>query len=599
MLVSSFTETDNALHNCAKLCSALNIPSVILGDVSHDTNFGIASSAFREHGATCLGAIVSDVDDFEAERMKLKQMNVKPVALLPKSNLLNKRTMGEAMKLLDDSVCLYGHQHLGTVMDSMRIYTAHVDDLIGLISDNELAIFNHNRVDSLMALLLAAQSSNAPTPAGVLFTLCKQGDLNPKVTSLLDGLKDTRFPIVATSTDTIDAANILDRTPIFMDADSKHKLNEAQTRMENHIDVSALESAIADVDDKETMTAIDIGPRLFQYSTFHKACQIQKRIVLPEGADPRVVEAASILSQRQLCKVILVGDPQVIRANAEKRRISLDECHNITIVDPQNYDGLQEIIETFVEARKSKGLTEIEARRFLLEDVNYFGTLMMALGKADGMVSGAMHSSTNTMHPALQILKTAPGTSLVSSVFFMLLEDGVKVFGDCAINTSPNSQQLAEIAVSSAKTAQQFGIDQPRVALLSYATGESNTGELINKVRTATQLAKVAVISPPCDSFIDPMWISGPLQFDAAVDPAVAAVKAKDNPVAGKANVLIFPDLNAGNNGYKAVQQASKTIAVGPILQGLKKPVNDLSRGATVDDIVNTAVLTALQAVDT
>jgi len=250
------------------------------------------------------------------------------------------------------------------------------------------------------------------------------------------------------------------------------------------------------------------------------------------------------------------------------------------------------MVESFVEARKSKGLTPLEAERYLLEDVNYFGTMMMHMGLADGMVSGAMHSSANTIRPALQILKTAPGASVVSSVFFMLLEDGVKVFGDCAINVDPDARQLAEIAVSSAKTSLQFGIE-PRVALLSYATGDSNAGDSISKVIEATKLAKEIAKN---EGFMDPTLIEGPLQFDAAVDPAVAAVKAKDSPVAGRANCLIFPDLNAGNNGYKAVQQAANAIAVGPVLQGLRKPVNDLSRGATVDDIVNTAVFTALQA---
>jgi phosphate acetyltransferase len=328
---------------------------------------------------------------------------------------------------------------------------------------------------------------------------------------------------------------------------------------------------------------------MFQYSQVLAARKLQKTIVLPEGADPRVVEAASILVNRKLCKVLLVGDPAVIKANADKVRVSLE---GVTICDPQNYEGMDNMINAFVEARKSKGLTALEAENFLKQDVNYFGTLMMHLGLADGMVSGAMHSSANTIRPALQVLKTAPGAKLVSSFFFMLLEDGVKVFGDCAINVSPTADELAEIAVASAKNAIKFGID-PRVALLSYATGDSNKGDLIDKVVKATAKAKEIAAA---EGFMDPDLIQGPLQFDAAVDPAVAAVKAKDSRVAGRANVLIFPDLNAGNNGYKAVQQASKTIAVGPVLQGLKKPVNDLSRGATVDDIVNTAIITALQA---
>ncbi|CAB9508219.1 Acetate kinase [Seminavis robusta] len=585
VMVSSFTQEDDSLHFAAKLCSALNIPAIMIGDADHDSQLSIAQTAFDSHGANCSGVIVSNVTDESAQRKKLEQMNLQPVALLPPNPVLENRTMREAMNLLEDSVCLYGAEHLESTMDSMRIYTVQVDDMLDLIVDDELAIVNCRRVDTLMSILLAAQSSKAPTPAGILFTLYQPGDLSPKIAALLDGLRDIRIPILATSMDTIDAANILDSTPPFLTAQSQDKIHEAAATMETHLDYNFLDQFR---DDDDNTQQRDIGPRMFQYSTFLKARKLQKTIVLPEGADPRVVEAATILVKRQLCKVILVGDPVVIQANAEARRVSLD---GITVVNPQSYAQLDDMIDAFVEARKSKGLTPVEAKEYLLQDVNYFSTMMMHLGLADGMVSGAMHSSANTIRPALQILKTAPGASLVSSIFFMLLEDGVKVFGDCAINTMPNAEQLAEIAVSSAKTSQQFGIE-PRVGLLSYATGDSNKGELIDKVITATKSAKAAAEK---EGFMNPELIAGPLQFDAAVDPAVAAVKAKDSPVAGKANVLIFPDLNSGNNGYKAVQQASKTIAVGPILQGLRKPVNDLSRGATVDDIVNTAVITALQ----
>jgi len=412
--------------------------------------------------------------------------------------------------------------------------------------------------------------------------------LNQEVASILNGLSDIRIPVITTSSETFDVATKIEQTPAFITSMSKEKIDTAVTLMTENLDYSLLSNFQSD----EYLENIrDVGPRLFQYSAFLKARQLQKKIVLPEGADPRVVEAAAILAKRKLCDVILVGDPDIIRENAEKLRVSLD---GVSICDPQNYDLFDEMVEAFVEARKSKGMTHLEATNFLLQDVNYFGTLMMHMGHADGMVSGAMHSSANTIRPALQILKTAPGASVVSSVFFMLLEDGVKVFGDCAINVSPNAEQLAEIAVASAKTSIQFGIE-PRVALLSYATGDSNSGDLIDTVIEATTLAKKKAEN---EGFLNPDFIEGPLQFDAAVDPAVAAVKAKDSLVAGRANCLIFPDLNAGNNGYKAVQQASKTIAVGPVLQGLKKPVNDLSRGATVDDIVNTAVVTALQAAD-
>lgn len=529
---------------------------------------------------------MSNVDDVEGTRKNLLDHDHKPLALIPPSPILSKRTAREVLETLYNGVCLYGEEHLNMPIDQMWIHTMQVGDLLPNLNEGQLAIVSYKRVDVTLALILASQSVNAPKISGILLTAYNAGDMDPKVVSILNGLKDIRIPVLATSLDTYEATKTIEKTPIFMTAESKEKLDTSTSLVEEHLDYDVLERFGRAV---VSSTKRDIRPRLFQYSAFQKARQLQKSIVLPEGADPRVVEAASILTQRKLCKVTLVGKSDVIQEHANKARVRLD---GIEICDPQVCDGLQEMIDAFVDARKSKGLTPLEAEEHLLQDVNYFGTMMMYLGKADGMVSGAMHSSANTIRPALQILKTAPSASIVSSIFFMLLEDGVKVFGDCAINVDPTAEQLAEIAVGSAKSSIQFGLE-PRVALLSYATGDSNTGDMIDKVIAATALAKEAAVE---EGFMNPDCIEGPFQFDAAVDPAVAAVKAKDSLVAGKANVLIFPDLNAGNNGYKAVQQASKTIAVGPVLQGLRMPVNDLSRGATVDDIVNTAVFTALQA---
>jgi len=298
-----------------------------------------------------------------------------------------------------------------------------------------------------------------------------------------------------------------------------------------------------------------------------------------------VVAAAGDLLARGLCKLTILGDPAEVRAHASRANVNLDGA---TLINPS--DGVPDaMVEALYEARKKKGMTLEKARQTLESDVNFFGTMMMYMGNADGMVSGACHSTANTMRPALQVIKMAPGYSLVSSVFFMLLPDKVYVFGDCAINVDPTAEQLAEIASTSAGTARAFGL-KPRVAMLSYATGDSNSGPMIDKVRSATERARELAPGE---------LIEGPIQFDAAVDPAVAAVKYKGadaSPVAGKATVLVFPDLNAGNNSYKAVQQAAKAIAVGPIMQGLRMPVNDLSRGCTIDDIVNTVVVTCLQA---
>jgi phosphate acetyltransferase len=529
VLVSSFTDSDDSLHWAGKLCSTFNIPAIVMGDKSHSSNFGIAQTAFESHGAEVLGVIVSDVDidDVVAVRTDFVEHGLKPLALIPKSPVLSKRTVREVLAILDDGVCLYGAEHLDMSIDKMLIHTMQVKDLLHHMHEGQLAIMSANRIDAAMSLLLAAQSSNASDIAGILFTLHKTGDLDPTTVSILNGLSDIRIPIIATSLDTFGAAKKIEETPAFITAESKEKINTAVRLVEENLDFSLLEHFESDAHIEKKP---DIRPRLFQYSAFQQARQLQKTIVLPEGADPRVVKAAAILVQRKLCNVILVGNSDIIQKNAEKARVSLD---GITICDPHNYDGMKEMVDLFVDARKSKGLTHFEAENFLLQDVNYFGTLMMHMGIADGMVSGAMHSSANTIRPALQVLKTAPGASIVSSIFFMLLEDGVKVFGDCAINVDPTAEQLAEIAVASAKSSIQFGMD-PRVALLSYATGDSNSGDAIDKVIKATALAKKIAEE---EGFMDPTLIEGPLQFDAAVDPAIADVKTKDSLVAGRANV--------------------------------------------------------------
>jgi phosphate acetyltransferase len=324
---------------------------------------------------------------------------------------------------------------------------------------------------------------------------------------------------------------------------------------------------------------------------FSKARQDKQRIVLPEGLDVRVVTAAAELVHRELCEVTLCGDPETIQANAQQANVDVSGCdivspQDVLVDNPQPW--AEEMVEAFYQARKHKEIKSREmAREKLLSDRAYFGTMMMKQGLADGMVSGTRQSTANTMRPALQLIKMQPGFNIASSVFFMMLRDKVYVYADCAINVDPTAEELAQIAVASAHTARAFGV-QPRVAMLSYATGDSNKGPMVDKVIRATAIAKE--LAP--DELID-----GPFQIDAAVDPAVAAVKfPAGGPVAGKATVCIFPDLNAANNGYKAVQQATKTVANGPIMQGLRLPVNDLSRGATVEDIVNTAVATALQA---
>jgi phosphate acetyltransferase len=327
-----------------------------------------------------------------------------------------------------------------------------------------------------------------------------------------------------------------------------------------------------------------LTPKMFEYRLFKKAKSDKKRIVLPEGQDERILKAAEILASRDLVDLIILGNVEQIQKDILRLGLVLDMNH-IEIIEPLKHPKFADYVVALYEARKHKGVN-IDMAKDLLRDTTYFGTMMVHMGDADGMVSGAVNTTQHTIRPALQLIKTKPGYSVVSSVFFMCLEDRVLVYGDCAVNPNPTAEQLAEIALSSAETTIAFGLE-PKVAMLSYSSGSSGKGEEVEKVRAATEMAKAK--NPK-------LKIEGPIQYDAAVDMGVGQQKMPGSEVAGQASVLIFPDLNTGNNTYKAVQRETGAIAIGPVLQGLNKPVNDLSRGCTVTDIVNTVVITAIQA---
>ena len=331
-----------------------------------------------------------------------------------------------------------------------------------------------------------------------------------------------------------------------------------------------------------TQNSGKITPLMFEYDLIQRAKAKKQHIVLPEGEEDRILHAAEILLFRDVVKITLLGNEQLIRQKIQSMALKLD---NINIIDPLHSELRPLFAETYFQARKHKNLV-YDTAYDLMADACYFGTLMVHLGYADGMVSGAVHSTQHTIRPAFEIIKTKPGVNIVSSVFFMCLADRVLVYGDCAVNPNPDARQLADIALSAADTARMFNIT-PRVAMLSYSTGDSGKGEAVEKVREAVKYAKA--LRPD-------LKLEGPIQYDAAVDPEVAKTKLPDSEVAGQATVFIFPDLNTGNNTYKAVQRSSGAIAIGPILQGLNKPVNDLSRGCTVPDIVNTVIITAIQA---
>jgi len=327
-------------------------------------------------------------------------------------------------------------------------------------------------------------------------------------------------------------------------------------------------------------------PHMFQYQLTQWAKRERKTIVLPEGDDDRILQAAARLIAQQLVNLVLLGDSATIAASIKRLGIDLS-LDTITIIDPADAPQYEDYVETLYELRKAKNMN-MEMARDLMTDVSYFGTMMVYKGHADGMVSGAVHTTQHTIRPALQFIKTKPGISTVSSIFFMCLADRVSVFGDCAVNPDPTAEELAEIAISSADNSRRFGIE-PRIAMLSYSSGTSGVGEEVEKVRRATMLVR--------EKRPD-LKIEGPIQYDAAVDPVIGSQKMPGSEVAGRASVLIFPDLNTGNNTYKAVQRETGALAIGPVLQGLKKPVNDLSRGCTVDDVFNTVIITAIQSQD-
>jgi phosphate acetyltransferase len=357
---------------------------------------------------------------------------------------------------------------------------------------------------------------------------------------------------------------------------------EAEGQAIRHIALEGIAEAAAGTNGESAAKEPVIGPELFERNLLIKAREKDAHIVLPEGDDDRILTAADQLLRAKVCRLTILGNPDEIAGRAKELGLDLSGA---TLTDPSEGNQLEEFATEFAELRKHKGIT-LEQARETMQDISYYATMMVHKGIADGMVSGAAHTTAHTIKPSFQIIKTAPGASVVSSIFLMVMDGVLWAFGDCAVNPNPTSDQLAEIAAVSAKTAAQFGIE-PKVAMLSYSTGTSGAGEDVEAVAAAVKKAQEDNPDLPLD---------GPLQFDAAVVESVGQKKLPGSDVAGQATVFVFPDLNCGNITYKAVQRTADALAVGPILQGLNKPVNDLSRGATVPDIVNTVAITAIQA---
>ncbi|WP_116473839.1 phosphate acetyltransferase [Zobellella maritima] len=457
-------------------------------------------------------------------------------------------------------------------LQSVTFCARAIHNLVAHIRPGSLMVASGDRSDVLVSVCLAAM--NGVKIGALLLTGSYHPE--PQVMALCQRAIETGLPILMVDTNTWQTAVSLQHFNLEIPVDDSDRIELVQDYVAGHIDKHWIESLSA-----KSSRSRRLSPPAFRYQLTELARRAAKRVVLPEGEEPRTIKAAAICAERSIARPVLLGNREEIMRVAAQQGVNLDE--RVDIVDPaqvrDNY------IERLVELRKAKGITEVVARE-QLEDNVVLGTMMLERNEVDGLVSGAIHTTANTIRPPLQIIKTAPGSSLVSSVFFMLLPDQVLVYGDCAINPDPSAEQLAEIAIQSAESAQAFGIE-PRVAMISYSTGTSGTGVDVDKVREATRLAK----EKRPDLVID-----GPLQYDAAIMENVAKSKAPNSPVAGKATVFIFPDLNTGNTTYKAVQRSAELVSIGPMLQGMRKPVNDLSRGALVDDIVYTIALTAIQA---
>ena len=534
-----------------------------------------AITELRANHARTVAVIANRVDHENAEAIRTALADLPDVvtAAISESPLLSAPTFRDLVTAADGRLVLGNKAWMDREALSVMVAAMSLPNVLDRLSPDVAVIAPSDRTDLIPGLMLAHQSGTFPVLAGILLTGGYQ--IPDSIRRLSEGVQQD-LPIALTDLGTFTTAERLMRVRGPITKESSRKIETARRGFADQVDQAALLAAI------DISTADVCTPLMFEYQLMERARADRQRIVLPESEDDRILEAAAILLRRGVANLILLGDETKIRARASALGLDLDEA---SIVSPSEPELVERFAAAYAQARANKGMT-LERAREVVTDVSYFGTMMVHLGMADGMVSGAVNTTAHTIRPALEFVKTKTGVSTVSSVFLMCLADRVLVYGDCAVIPEPTSEQLADIAVSSAETAQQFGI-QPRVAMLSYSTGTSGSGADVEKVRAATHLVAARVPD---------LLLEGPIQYDAAVDPEVARAKLPNSSVAGHATVFIFPDLNTGNNTYKAVQRSAHAIAIGPVLQGLRKPVNDLSRGALVSDIVNTVAITAVQA---
>jgi phosphate acetyltransferase len=540
----------------------------------------LAYDSFTEKEVKVLAVIANKVQEKNLELVKKgveqnlpKDVIVNAIPLIPS---LKNPTIKEISKAINAEV-IFGEKYVNNQTNSFKVGAMQLRNYLKEIEQDCLIITPGDRADIILGALQANISSNYPSVSGIVLT----GGLIPEepIVKLIEGLQQI-VPILSCKLGTFETANQIGAVRSHMYAENKDKIIMSINTFDKYCKVDKL------TDKFITFENSGITPRMFQYNLLKRAKTSKKHIVLPEGNDDRVLAAAVRLILMDIVKLTILGNRDKILEGLKKAGLK-SGFEKLNIINPLKSEYSKDFVQTLYDLRKGKGLT-MDMAEDLIKDVSYFGTMMVYKDLADGMVSGAAHTTQHTIKPALQFVKMKPSVSVVSSVFFMCLDDRVSVFGDCAINPNPNAEQLAEIAISSAESSIAFGIE-PRIAMLSYSSGSSGKGEEVDKVRKATEIVK---------SKRPDLKIEGPIQYDAAVDLGVGKSKLPDSEVAGQATVLIFPDLNTGNNTYKAVQRETGAVAIGPMLQGLNKPVNDLSRGCTVDDIFNTVIITAIQAQD-
>jgi len=555
----------------------LVVDSRRIGSNNELTCLDFAVQSFVENDCNVLAAILNrfpgDYLDQLPTLLQNSQHSDLPVFALPQDPALAAPMMSEVAQALG-SETFYRSDLLDSLQaTSFSVADASPEIFLSQLKDGALLFISGDRFGNLLGVMLKLNSAKPVNIAGIVLT----NGFKPAgaVGTLLKEVKNM-VPVLTVPENTYEAVNTVSRLHSRIYPSATRKITTALALFESCVDTKKL------VDLLETARTGVVTPKRFEFGLIQRAQSPRQRIVLPEGGEDRILYAAEQVLTRGIADITLLGNKQKIRGKISHLGLNLPD---VEIVQPNKSPNFRDFVNTYYELRKEKGITPDMAET-LMADTAYFGTMMVYKGLADGMVSGSVHTTAHTVRPALQFIRTKPGFSIVSSVFLMCLKDRVLVYGDCAINPNPTAQQLAEIAVTSARTAKTFGVE-PRVAMLSYSTGASGGGEDVERVREATKIARTLAPDLP---------IEGPIQYDAAIDAGVARTKIPQSQVAGHATVFIFPDLNTGNNTYKAVQRSAGAVAIGPVIQGLKKPVNDLSRGCTITDIVNTVAITAIQA---